>query len=214
MNNKLFSPAMVPLNNLDVEIAENWRQYMRNSKVLWTSTFVTIFVIVVLIAGLYFLQFKQENEMAHFIELQTKTNEINQKFDDVVKIINRNREARCNVARFADLKKAANDKKYFFAYHPLQHESNWTTAHSVCSKMNLHLAQIKDIFELLAVYTEASRVDDSERKGWWLSAKYADSEEGPGNFWHDGTKLEENSPMWRENANKTSGCVYFWTNET
>ncbi|XP_059476198.1 uncharacterized protein LOC132197135 [Neocloeon triangulifer] len=119
---------------------------------------------------------------------------------------------RCAIARLnsAKLTQLSNGKKYFFSY-PIY--VNWTEAEKRCKRMGLHLATLRNETDLNATVAEAEK-RASHGFGWWLSAKNYGNEGKYDVRWHDGSELEQNSTLWRANADKLTGCVYFYTNYT
>ncbi|XP_059482154.1 uncharacterized protein LOC132200583 isoform X2 [Neocloeon triangulifer] len=108
----------------------------------------------------------------------------------------------CNLARSSKLTLLSSGKMYFFSY-PTQ--TNWTFANETCAKKGLHLATIRDQNEALTVAAEGKRIYSN---GWWVSAKNQGSRN---DFrWSDGTKLELDSPLWMDNADKKTDCVLIY----
>ncbi|XP_059471001.1 C-type lectin domain family 4 member F-like [Neocloeon triangulifer] len=114
----------------------------------------------------------------------------------------------CNLARLSNLTVLSNGKIYSFH----QTLENWTSANETCSKNGLHLATIRDQNEAQLVAAEAQRI--IKGYAWWVSAKNLGRGSEKDFRWRDGTKLELDSPLWWEKADKTEDCVrtYNWTN--
>ncbi|XP_059470946.1 uncharacterized protein LOC132193965 isoform X1 [Neocloeon triangulifer] len=112
--------------------------------------------------------------------------------------------ARCTLARSSKLTFLSNDKMYFFSY-PIN--ANWTSANETCSKRGLNFATIKDQNEAKVVAAEAHRIHTG---AWWVSAKNQASGSEKDFRWNDGTKLELDSPMWVEGADKRKDCVLLY----
>ncbi|XP_059478232.1 C-type lectin domain family 4 member F-like [Neocloeon triangulifer] len=115
----------------------------------------------------------------------------------------------CAIARSAYLTELSNGKKYYFN----KTRVNWDEAEERCKGMGLTLATIRDETDLNATWAEAKRREHSQHefvKGsyWWLSAKDYGKEGKYDVRWQDGSELEQNSPLWRADADKKKGCVY------
>ncbi|XP_059471009.1 uncharacterized protein LOC132194002 [Neocloeon triangulifer] len=110
--------------------------------------------------------------------------------------------SKCNLARFSNLTVLSNGKVYSFH----QTRANWNSANETCSKKGLHLATTKDSNDAQVVAAEAKRIHSSNV--WWVSAKNQGSGSEKDFRWRDGTKLELESPLWMDSADKTKDCIY------
>ncbi|XP_059471010.1 C-type lectin domain family 4 member F-like [Neocloeon triangulifer] len=108
----------------------------------------------------------------------------------------------CNLARSSKLTMLSNGKIYSF--HPTY--ENWNSANETCVKKGLHLATITDLNEATLVAAEAKRI--KKGTGWWVSAKNQASGSAKDFRWNDGSKLELDSPLWEENADKRYDCIH------
>ncbi|XP_059476223.1 uncharacterized protein LOC132197148 [Neocloeon triangulifer] len=116
----------------------------------------------------------------------------------------------CTLARAAKLTQLANGKKYFFSDYDYNHE-NWNVANETCANMGLHLATVRNQADLNALRAGTKQRRTFNRKNWWLSAKnYGGGREKYNIRWHDGSELEQNSPLWSAGARKKD-CVVFQT---
>ncbi|XP_059471002.1 C-type lectin domain family 4 member F-like [Neocloeon triangulifer] len=113
----------------------------------------------------------------------------------------------CNLARLSNLTVLSNGKIYSFH----QTLANWSSANETCNKKGLHFATITDLNEATLVAAEAQRINVYY---WLVSAKNQASGSAKDFRWRDGSKLELDSPLWKEDADKTEDCVrtYNWTN--
>ncbi|XP_059488989.1 C-type lectin domain family 4 member F-like [Neocloeon triangulifer] len=111
---------------------------------------------------------------------------------------------KCPLARFANLTMLSNGKMYSF--HQIY--ENWNAANESCNKMGLHLATIKDQKDAQVVAEEGQKFGKWEV--WWVSAKNSGIEGRRDFRWHDGTKLEMDSPLWKAGADKTEDCVFIF----
>ncbi|XP_059470859.1 uncharacterized protein LOC132193922 [Neocloeon triangulifer] len=107
---------------------------------------------------------------------------------------------KCPPADSINLKTLSNGKKYFFNSTAV----NWSRANELCDKQGLHLVKIKDLHDTQIWMTELSYA-------WWVSVKNQGTGGEKDFRWRDGTKLDLNSPLWWENADKTHDCVYINT---
>ncbi|XP_059474363.1 uncharacterized protein LOC132196015 isoform X2 [Neocloeon triangulifer] len=115
----------------------------------------------------------------------------------------------CKVARSSNLKLLLNGKMYLFSH---QNKGNWNYANEICTEKNLHLAIIRNQKDAQEVVAEAKRIISSH--SWWVSAKNQGSGGRKDFRWNDETKLELDSPLWWDEADKTQNCVriYDWPN--
>ncbi|XP_059471007.1 uncharacterized protein LOC132194000 isoform X2 [Neocloeon triangulifer] len=140
----------------------------------------------------------------------------NQKLDELSKIAERlvqlfeekfsPQESPCNLSRSASLKTLSNGKKYHFNKTAI----TWAGANETCSQMGLHMATITNLTDAQVILEEGEKSFGGHN--WWTSATNQASEK---DFrWHDGTKLDLDSSLWRVNADKTEDCVYIadWVN--
>ncbi|XP_059476997.1 uncharacterized protein LOC132197621 [Neocloeon triangulifer] len=157
------------------------------------------------------LQKKAENAHEGFQKAQADIELLKKKLYDLMKLadVKRQKEAvekilkNCPLSRSANLTLLSNGKMYFLS-HPIT--ANWSVANETCAKMGLHLATLTDHADFEIVWKHANTTGHDCL--WWLSARNL-GVGGEYNFrWHDGTKLEETSSLWREHASK-AGCVYF-----
>ncbi|XP_059479057.1 C-type lectin domain family 4 member K-like [Neocloeon triangulifer] len=137
----------------------------------------------------------------------------NQKLDALSRVAERHLQyflANCNVALSANLKALTNGKKYSFHSTVIE----WANARDSCAKQGLHLASIGDQSDAEALWAATQNV--SPNTYWWVSAKNAGSWTKKNFRWHDGTKLEMDSPLWKAEAQKTADCVVAanWGNGT
>ncbi|XP_059488981.1 uncharacterized protein LOC132204477 [Neocloeon triangulifer] len=110
----------------------------------------------------------------------------------------------CRLANLAKLSTLSNGKKYSFHTKHVK----WTVANEICEKQGLHLATLKSPKDLQLVFTEAGKIKPGQ--SWWLSAKNH-GKKGQSDFrWHDQSKLELNSSLWKVNADKEKDSVYIY----
>ncbi|XP_059476706.1 uncharacterized protein LOC132197433 isoform X1 [Neocloeon triangulifer] len=116
----------------------------------------------------------------------------------------------CSLARsqLTNLKELSNGKKYFFSDSS---KVNWTSANKKCKGMGLHLATLTDKADLDTIHAEAIKTIKRQNEFWWLSAKNYGIGDRLNFHWHDGSELQESSTLWRDEADKLKGCVYFWS---
>ncbi|XP_059476707.1 uncharacterized protein LOC132197433 isoform X2 [Neocloeon triangulifer] len=88
---------------------------------------------------------------------------------------------------------------------------NWTSANKKCKGMGLHLATLTDKADLDTIHAEAIKTIKRQNEFWWLSAKNYGIGDRLNFHWHDGSELQESSTLWRDEADKLKGCVYFWS---
>ncbi|XP_059470806.1 hepatic lectin-like [Neocloeon triangulifer] len=107
------------------------------------------------------------------------------------------------LGKSANLKTLSNGKKYSFLHVTAV---NWTLANETCTNLGLNLATIRDQNEAEVVAEEAQRTN--YHNGWWVLARNS----GEDFHWQDGTKLELDSPLWKDGADKSQDCVriYNW----
>ncbi|XP_059471008.1 uncharacterized protein LOC132194001 [Neocloeon triangulifer] len=157
-------------------------------------------------------RFDQALEKDRQIEEQTKNNR--EKLDALANITEHHIQhfqirflSHCSLARSSNLTLLSNGKKYSFH----QTKKNWTSANEFCSKNGLNLATITDLNDAHVVAAQGRRIISGQ--AWWVSAK----NEGRGSEmdfrWLDGTRLELDSLLWWDGANKTNDCVIInnWT---
>ncbi|XP_059473845.1 uncharacterized protein LOC132195697 [Neocloeon triangulifer] len=109
------------------------------------------------------------------------------------------------VNRTINLETLANGKKYFFSrWYVL----TFDLAIAGCKEFGLHLAHPKNQADLDALHKRADYYDEH----WWFygARNFAEPGEAFDYRWEDGTKLEENSPLWGEGADLSRGCVDLW----
>ncbi|XP_059477345.1 uncharacterized protein LOC132197805 [Neocloeon triangulifer] len=110
----------------------------------------------------------------------------------------------------ANLTQLSNGKKYLFSF---TNEAAWAVANENCKGMGLHLATPRDHDDLIKIWREAKKRSTRYGDGMWLSARNYGSGGKYEVRWHDGSELQENSTLWRNEADKKS-CVYFYTYKT
>ncbi|XP_059471003.1 C-type lectin domain family 4 member F-like [Neocloeon triangulifer] len=134
-------------------------------------------------------------------QLSTKEEEI--KTQQISNLESEKNQTSCSaLAQAENLKLLSNGKKYYF--HPSY--ANWTFANETCSKKGLHLASIKDQNDAQVVAAEAYKIDPTD--AWFVSAKIRASEKDL--RWQDGTKLDLDSHLWKDGADKSKDCVWIF----
>ncbi|XP_059471015.1 C-type lectin domain family 4 member F-like [Neocloeon triangulifer] len=160
--------------------------------------------------------FDQVLETRKVAEEQTKlanqtlenTKQQNQKLEELSRIADRHFQsfmANCNVARLAtNVVTLSNGKNYYFDTNA----KTWAGAKDFCTQKGLQLASIADENDVKVVGALGHNL--------WVSAKSEGSGSQKVFRWQDGTKLELNSSLWKEDADKTQECVriYNWSGGT
>ncbi|XP_059489090.1 uncharacterized protein LOC132204546 [Neocloeon triangulifer] len=168
---------------------------------------VVIFVALALIGVNllhYFLftakSIQDGNELAQKLKNINQTlNELEEQFQQQIL----KHPADCKLSNSAKLVTLVNGKKYSFN----DTQVAWSVAKETCNRQGLHLASLKDSNDFRVVTDEAQKIVGS-KTAWWVSARNSEGESQKNFRWHDGLKLELNSPLWSNKANKTQDCVY------
>ncbi|XP_059474761.1 uncharacterized protein LOC132196260 [Neocloeon triangulifer] len=133
---------------------------------------------------------------------------VDQKLDESAALAKRQNQhfdrrfsSNCNLARSASLTQLSNGKQYLF----LTTGGNWTQVRDRCAEKGLQMITLKNMNDHNLVWQKIKELLGESY--YWVSARNTGNSGQMDYRWHDGSKLELNSDLWKDNANKTLGCV-------
>ncbi|XP_059474762.1 uncharacterized protein LOC132196261 [Neocloeon triangulifer] len=159
-------------------------------------------------------------------EIRNQANETDRKLNDLDRLVKRNLEnlnrkvdnsaalaerhyqlfesrypTYCKRARSNSLTELSNGKKYLF----LTTGGNWSQVRDRCAEKGLQMITLKNLNDLNLVWQKAKELIGD--KYLWVSVRNFGNSDQADYRWQDGFKLELNSDLWTNGANKTLGCV-------